>query len=232
MKINVHSIEINNPQPGAIVNSVGVVIRKLEGDILWGAMGPFNDCPAIEAHLKEVHAGIVQAVKKESNKVHLETDNLDAYDILMFQDKLILEDNIQEVIKKINTLVKNKLSSVLGACKMSSIPKEHNTVAAYLASYGLEHMNSFAAISSYFGNLYELVKLNMGWGPLSPTIDPVPNFGRGEILNTPLTPVPTFFSEASMDSIFNGTNEEDIFHLPSKKQRVEVMDIQKENKKH
>lgn len=106
---------------------------------------------------------------------------------------------------------------------MSLIPDEHNSVATFLANHGLSNIPSFTEISGYFGNLYELIRLDMGWGPLSPSFDPLQNCCRGEIININEHSISPQQSEASAEG----------FSIPcrSKRSTSSLADTEKKTQK-
>lgn len=75
VKINVHCLEPENPPLNGNTNSVGVIIRDSEGQMLWAAMGPRKGMNAVLAELWSIHGALVQALTLDRHKIHVEIYN-------------------------------------------------------------------------------------------------------------------------------------------------------------
>ena len=195
VKISVHCVILELPLPNGNSVAVGIIIRNNRGKKLWGAMGPLHGMTEAEAIIWGMHAGAVQALKLGEQKVHFDIDNEDVYDVIRFQDEIVVVDELVEPLSQFNTLHNNHFNNGLTARRLSWVDVEMNRVAEYMATYGLENLKTYVEIpgDKVFGDLQHLMDRDMGLAPPDQMVEAVEVFGLGEVIDGPppvIPPVP------------------------------------------
>ena len=83
-----HYVSSDVPLPNGNSNVVGVIVRNNGGRDLWTALGPMEGLNEEQALMAGVLAACVEGVKKEWEKIHIETTNRDVYDTIRIQISL------------------------------------------------------------------------------------------------------------------------------------------------
>lgn len=137
VKISVHYVSFDVPLPNGNSNAVGVIVRNNGGRDLWTALGPMEGLNEEQALMAGVLAACVGGVKKEWGKIHIETTNRDVYDTIRIQNQFGLQEDQVEVYLLFNTLYTNHFKEGSTVVCVSWIPIFMNSLAEYLASYGM-----------------------------------------------------------------------------------------------
>lgn len=180
LKINVHCITTAVPLPNGNSNSVGVMVRNKAGQEVWSAAGPMPGKTKLQATLWGIYHGALQCYKLEEWKTHIETDHWGALEAISFQEEVHQQEDIQEVLRLYNTLHSNNFKIGTTEREITRIPVVRNGTAAYLARYGLEHLNHFAETPGSFGEKQFMLDRDMG---LLFDEHPPANFGMGEVID-------------------------------------------------
>ncbi|KAK1370740.1 hypothetical protein POM88_036832 [Heracleum sosnowskyi] len=87
LKINVHSVRTEHLLFNGNVNGVSAIIRDQHGTKLWGAAGATKDRTLRQALLWGIQAAAVQCLRMGHQRIYIETDNREAFDIIRFLDE-------------------------------------------------------------------------------------------------------------------------------------------------
>ena len=193
VKVNVRASTINEALQNGNVNGIGILARDHRAKYLWGIMGPMRGVGFLELQLWAVHKAMVTAYRKKIPRVIIETDNVQAYEILLDQDAdMIEEEGLDEVVRQINNLSRtyNHLKQDDGSrwdCELKLVHASRNRAALCMAQYGMDHCSSLVDVPVPFEELQEYLEMDMGFGPNAEFLEVQPNFGEGEILDAPPT---------------------------------------------
>lgn len=143
---------VEDPFPNGNRNSLGIILRDVNGDNLWAAMGPARGMTKLYAILWGAQADILAALSLGFHKAHIETDNWEAYDTIRVQEFIILPPDLEQAFSQFDTLYTNQFHENLTARKISIIPLEFNSTEQYMATYGIERMVSLVIAPRVFGN--------------------------------------------------------------------------------
>lgn len=130
-------------------------------------------------------------MKRNIQHMHIEMDNIVAFDILAEDDEETLEnEGVTMVVLKINILhaEHNRIfedGSQPRSCKITSIYSTRNRVPMYLAEFGFDYFNGQVEVTQSFGQLAEILYLDDGLGLHLHSFKIAPNFGLGDIINPP-----------------------------------------------
>ncbi|KAK1395128.1 hypothetical protein POM88_014184 [Heracleum sosnowskyi] len=154
-----------------------------------------------------MHVAAVKALQLGKHKTHFETDNQFVYESVRDQDEIIFDDEIEKILRQLNTLHANHFIIGVTDRKVGCILPDMNMAAIYLAEYGIEHLSSFAEVIEPFGELKKLLDEDMGLG-VHLSIPNIQAFlGSDEVIdvtpprvsasmNVPIVRQPFTFSEA------------------------------------
>lgn len=194
-KINVHC-EISTV-PSAVGNSVaaGVIIRDRGGEKAWGAQGPMNHLTEEQAIMAGIQAAVVHAKEKGWELTHIETTHRGIFELISDQDQFIIPEELLEAFRLFNSVHANhQVQEVQDPIvrKISLIPDHMNSVAIYLADYGLHHSHDLVELpgKTTVGNLQYLLDRDMGLVFAEPGIELVENMGLGEVIDDAPPPPP------------------------------------------
>ncbi|KAL1808715.1 hypothetical protein ACET3Z_025705 [Daucus carota] len=180
VKINVHYISSDVPLPNGNSNAVGVIVRNDGGRDLWTALGHMEGLNEEQTLMAGVLASCVDGVKKEREKIHIETTNRDVYDTIRIQNQFGLQEDQVKVYRLFNTLYTNHFKEGSTVVCVSWIPTFMNSSAEYLASYGIQHLSCFVETNSRVGDLAFHMERDMGRVLPHPVLEPALNLGEGE----------------------------------------------------
>ncbi|WOG89915.1 hypothetical protein DCAR_0209155 [Daucus carota subsp. sativus] len=184
-KINVHCIIAPEPLPNGNSVAVGVIVRNDGGAELWKALGPMNGLNEEQAIMAGLQAACVQAVKKDWEKIHIETTNRDVYDAIRVQNHFGIQEDQLEVYRLFNTLYTNHFKEGSTVVCVSWAPAHMNSTAEYLASYGMRNLTCFAEAKSRVGDLDFFLERDMGRVLPAPINELALNMGEGEVIDGP-----------------------------------------------
>ena len=191
VKVNIRASTLADALQNGNVNGVGILARDHRATYLWGIMGPMREVGFLELQLWAIHKVMLTAYKRRIPRVILETDNIQAYEILLEQDDDFIEDEgLEEVVRQINSLSRtyNHLRQDDGSrwdCELVSVLASRNRAALCMAQYGMEHCSSLVEVPVPFEELQEQLDLDMGFGPHADFLEVQPNFGDGELAEEP-----------------------------------------------
>lgn len=105
VKVNIRASTVDEALQNGNVNGIGILARDHQAKYLWGIMGPMRGVGFLELQLWAIHKAMVTAYWKQIPRLVLETDNVQAYEILLDQDgDLIEEEELEEVVRQIKNL--------------------------------------------------------------------------------------------------------------------------------
>lgn len=191
MKVNIHASTLNVALQNGNVNGVGLLARDHRARYLWGIMGPMRGVGFLELQLWAIHKAMITAYRRRIPKVILESDNAQAYEILLDQDgDLIEEEGLEEVVRQINNLSRtyNHLRQDDGNrwdCELVSVLASRNRAAICMVQHGLDNCSSLVEVPVPFEELQEHLDRDMGFGPHADFLEVQPNFGEGELAEEP-----------------------------------------------
>ncbi|KAK1399512.1 hypothetical protein POM88_009375 [Heracleum sosnowskyi] len=174
-KINVHFVEPDHPLPIGNLNGLRVIVRDVEGAKLWSAMGPINGLNEHQAIIWGVQARVIQALNLGFDRTHIETDNREAYDIIRYQEQVVIPQNLEDSMSQFNTFFYNHFKEDMTIRRVSIIPLVMNRTAEYFTR-------------------------DMGLVLPLPVAGLLPNFGKGEVFDLSPPPSP---SPPSPPSVMN-----------------------------
>lgn len=154
-------------------------------------MSPLQGIEGVESQFWAIHRAMKLAFSQRIHHVIIECDNIVAFDLLADQDEEELEEEgLLVAAQQINLLYfeYNKVrdpSEPKMSCKIYTVYATRNRAPAYLAEYGLHNCSSLVHVPVPFGDLHEILDLDMGFGPHLDAFDISPNFGLGEVSNQP-----------------------------------------------
>ncbi|WOH05101.1 hypothetical protein DCAR_0624514 [Daucus carota subsp. sativus] len=112
------------------------------------------------------------------------------YNAIRDQDEVLFEENIEEVLRQINTIHANHFQVGVTSRRFSlTIPDMHNATV-YLATQGLLRATSLVEVNLPFGDLQQIFDADMGLCLQLPALQIQPNLGLGEVVDAEL-PVET-----------------------------------------
>lgn len=135
------------------------------------------------------------AFEKQIPHVHIECDNIVAYDLLVDNDvEELEEEGLLVPAQQINLLYaefnKPRTADLQRSCKLYSVFATRNAAPAYVAEFGLNHCSSLVEIPEPFSRLQEILDMDIGLGPHLDAFEVQPNFGLGEEVHNHLSPAP------------------------------------------
>ena len=157
-------------------------------EYLWGIMGPMKDVGFLELQLWAIHKAMVTAYRKRIPRVILESDNVQAYEILLHQDEEVIEEEeLEEVVGQINNLSRTyngtrQEDGLKWDCELKSVNASRNRAALCMAQYGVTNCTSLVEVPQPFEELQEKLDMDVGLGPQADFLEVQPNFGDGEIM--------------------------------------------------
>ncbi|KAL1826922.1 hypothetical protein ACET3Z_005334 [Daucus carota] len=184
-KINVQC-EISTV-PSSVGNTVaiGVILRDEGGEKVWGAQGPMNHLTEEQALMAGIQAVVVHAREKKWELTRIETTNRDIFDLISDQDQFIIPEELLEAFRLFNSVHANRHAQWPNARKISLIPDHMNSVAIYMADYGLHNSTDFVELpgKKTVGNLQYFLDRDMAFFFTEPGIELVENMGLGEVID-------------------------------------------------
>lgn len=184
-KINVHYVAAPHPLANGNINGVGVIVRNRAGDDIWKATGPMNTLNEEQALMAGIQSACIEAQKRTWDHTHIETTNFQIYETVRAQEHFILEDHQLEAYSLFNTVYANHFEEGSTDRRISCIPAQMNSTAAYLAEYGMNNLTEFAEAQGLFGDLKYHLDRDMGMVIAAPVHEVMPNFGLGEVIDGP-----------------------------------------------
>lgn len=85
VKINVYGASSENPLENGNSNGIGILARNEDGRSLWGIMGPLKELNMFQSQLWAIHVGMRFSFVNEFPPVHMESDNMTTFNILLRQ---------------------------------------------------------------------------------------------------------------------------------------------------
>lgn len=190
VKLNIHCLQIDHPLPNGNSISIGAILRNKAGDKLWGGLGPLNEMTEGQALLRGMHAGVIEALKWKEHRVHIDLDNQDIFEVLRFQDEIVVVDELVEALAQFNSLHNNHFEEGLTARRLSLVSPKMNATAIYMASYGMEHLSLFVEAPGMFGDLHTYLERDMGLYLPAFMVENIEKFDSGEVEDPPSPPSP------------------------------------------
>lgn len=86
-----HGVFDDIPLANGNTNGIGLVVRDHDGNSLWGIMGPLQGMEGFQYQLWAIHLAMKLAFVKQIPHVRIETDNIQAYNMLVDHDEEVLE---------------------------------------------------------------------------------------------------------------------------------------------
>lgn len=108
VKLNIHFIEAEEPSSSGNLHGMGSILGNSNGDKLWGKMGPVRGMTDLLAILWGAQTSILAALSLKYHKIHIKTDNREAYDTIWVQEFIILPPDLEEAFSQFNTLFANQ----------------------------------------------------------------------------------------------------------------------------
>lgn len=186
VKVNVFECVTEPPLHNGNSNSVGLVMRDHNGTFIWGETGAVQGLSHFQCQLWAVHKGIKETYRRGFTNICVETEHVESFRILKRQNfEEAEQEGLVDVIQAINAY--NPLSSgdYDPICRVYPILEERNMVARHVAQYGLEHCEALVEIDPSLPGLQDLLDKDIGWGPNIPSLQALPNYGLGEIVQGP-----------------------------------------------
>lgn len=112
-----------------------------------------------------------QGVLRNHSDIHIETDNTDAFNLVMEQDEDILEvEDLMIAVQQINILHAEynmvfEDESQPRSCRITFVFATRNVAPMFLAEYGITHCDSLVEVPVPFGRFAEILDLDNGLGP-------------------------------------------------------------------
>lgn len=104
-KINIHCVVNEVIHINENLNNICMIARDHESKFLWGIMGPLKGMEGVQSQIWAVHQVTKIVVKRDIHHMHIETDNIVAFDILAEHDEEILEnEGVTVAVQQINVL--------------------------------------------------------------------------------------------------------------------------------
>lgn len=105
----------------------------------------------------------------------------------MLVDPELEEKGLTVVVHQINKLhveynKEMEFPQLQRSCKIYTVFATRNRAPAYMAEYALNNCTSLVGVSTPFGNLPEILHLDIGLGPNLNAFEILPNFGLGEVI--------------------------------------------------
>lgn len=145
IKINVHGIIKDGFHPNGNMNSIGLIARNHSDKYLWDIMGPMKGLSGLEAQVWAIHFAMKQGVLRNHPDIHIETDNIHAFNLVKERDEEIIEvEGFTVAVQQINVL-HAELNRVFEdesqprSCRITSVFATTNSAHMYLAEYGTNH---------------------------------------------------------------------------------------------
>lgn len=99
-----HYVLQEEPPQGEHSNGVGVILHDHYGRKLQGATGPMNNlCEQQGLSSWGIQVGIIQAYNMGFYTIEVEAVSRDVYDIINFQDFIVVSEALSRVITQFNT---------------------------------------------------------------------------------------------------------------------------------
>lgn len=191
IKINVHGASSDHPQQNGNTNGIAILARDEDGQFLWGIMGPLHEMNDFQSQLWAIHKGMKFAFQHDYSLVQMESDNTAAFNILLRQDPLEAElHGVTEAIQQINSLYvefnkerddpnDNKI------CRLTSVFATRNRSVSYMAYFAMLNCSYLVMVNNPFGNLQELLDLDIGLGPHLSAFEILLDLGLREVIQAP-----------------------------------------------
>lgn len=188
-KINVHCQISVVPSVKGNTVAIGSIIRDPEGAKLWGMQGPLNNMTVEQAIMAGIQAACIFAKEKKLELIHIETSNAGIFELVSNQEMFVIPDELLEAFRLFNSIHANNPSEGAvqepSARRISWIPDHMNSVATYMADYGLHHLSDLVELpgSSTLGNLQFFLDRDMGRVISNPEVEVMPFMGLGEVID-------------------------------------------------
>ncbi|KAK1359511.1 hypothetical protein POM88_043985 [Heracleum sosnowskyi] len=131
-----------------------------------------------------IHLGLCYAFNKEKFIIHLETDDLEAYNVV---DEMNLEDAFNhdfiQALHQIFMCSPEKEQPENADCEIFPISPEANHFTKYLANFDLIKCAGLSNITEDFGKVRELGHMDISMGVPLHALEITPNFGMGEVID-------------------------------------------------
>lgn len=169
--INVHGVYDDVPTVNGNSKCIDIVARDHNGVFLWEVMGPLKAVEGIESQFWAIHLAMKLDFLKRIHSSYIEFDNVVAFDLIVDQDADELEqEGLLLAAQQINLLYaqynKHGENGVQQkSCKIYSVFSTRNRAPSYLAEYGFNSCSSLVWVTAPFGDLLEILDLDMGLGP-------------------------------------------------------------------
>ncbi|KAK1397048.1 hypothetical protein POM88_006911 [Heracleum sosnowskyi] len=177
VKINVHGVIDEIPWANGNTNGVGIIVRDHNSRFLWGIMAPMHGLEGFQSQIWAIHLAMKITFQRQIPHVHIQSDNMIAFDMFVDQDEEELEEEgLTVVVQQINILFTeyNKPRQNLASqksCKVYSVFTTRNRAPSYMAEFAFRNCSGLVEVPTPFGDLYEILDLDHGLGPNLPAFD-------------------------------------------------------------
>ncbi|KAL1815646.1 hypothetical protein ACET3Z_018220 [Daucus carota] len=130
-----------------------------------------------------IQVGIIHTYNKGFDSMEVETVDREVYDIIDFQDFIVVPEALSHVITQFNTKHANHYEEGKTECHVVVILASLNGTADYLARYGMCHMESFEETTNNFADIQTHLESDMGRAIPDFLLANGSAFGQGEVID-------------------------------------------------
>lgn len=168
VKVNVHGATHFIHYLNGNTSGIGMVMRDSEGELLKLSTGILPSAAPLENKLNAILHGLKRSFEDNYKEVILETDNLDAFQVLKNFPHAV-PNGVEDVARKIFI----RLNDPRWFYGIVYVYPNRNPIDIYLARFGGEKCNQLYTLKRPVGAVEELLSLDLGFGHVAPQFQDV-----------------------------------------------------------